>query len=110
MKNNIQLTEKAKNYLLNSCINANKPAIKLQVTGGGCAGFSYEYSYEDEIDPSDEIVPLNDNYNFVLDKYSLLYVLGTIVDYEEKLGSSSLVIKNPNETASCGCGKSFSVG
>jgi iron-sulfur cluster insertion protein len=109
MKNVIKITEKAKNYLLNSCISAQKPAIKLQVKGGGCAGFSYEYTYEDTIDSFDEHIQLDDQHTFVLDSMSLMYVLGTVVDYEEKLGSSSLVIKNPNEVSSCGCGKSFSV-
>jgi iron-sulfur cluster insertion protein len=110
MKNPIELTEKAKKYLLDSCVSANKSAIKLQVKGGGCAGFSYQYSFEDTVNEFDEIINLDEQHKFVLDSLSLMYVLGTVVDYEEKLGSSSLVIKNPNESSSCGCGKSFSVG
>jgi iron-sulfur cluster insertion protein len=110
MKNPIEITEKAKKYLLNSCMSAQKSAIKLQVKGGGCAGFSYEYSYEDKVNEFDEIIELDREHKFVLDSLSLMYVLGTIVDYEEKLGSSALVIKNPNESSSCGCGKSFSIG
>ena len=88
MKNPIELTERAKNYLLNSCISAQKSAIKLQVKGGGCAGFSYEYTFEEVVNDFDEIVHLDDKHSFVLDSLSLMYVLGTIVDYEYLGGDS----------------------
>ena len=58
----------------------------------------------------DSIVPLDESHELIVDDTSLIYVIGTEIDYEQKLGSSSLVIKNPNESSSCGCGKSFSVG
>jgi len=106
----VTLTSNAKKYLLNSCITADKPGIKIQVKGGGCAGFSYEYSFLDEaIKPFDGVVDLSDDKKLVVDGMSLMYVIGTVLDYEQKLGSSALVFKNPNEVSSCGCGKSFSV-
>ena len=106
----VSVTETAKNYLLDSCITANKPGIKIQVKGGGCAGFSYEYNFLDEdIKPFDGVIDLNDDKKLVVDGMSLMYVIGTVLDYEQKLGSSTLVFKNPNEVSSCGCGKSFSV-
>jgi len=107
--NVITLTDSAKNYLLNACKSENKNAIRLEVVGGGCAGFSYNYSFEENKDPLDISVPLDELHEFVLDNTSLMYVIGTVLDYEHKLGSSSLVIKNPNEVSSCGCGKSFSI-
>lgn len=106
----VSVTETAKNYLLDSCITANKPGIKIQVKGGGCAGFSYEYNFLDEdIKPFDGVIDLNNDKKLVVDGMSLMYVIGTVLDYEQKLGSSTLVFKNPNEVSSCGCGKSFSV-
>lgn len=105
----ITLTESAKSYLLNACKSENKPAIRLEVVGGGCAGFSYNYDFSEKVEPLDVKVPLDESHSFVLDNLSLMYVIGTVIDYEHKLGSSSLVIKNPKEVSSCGCGKSFSV-
>lgn len=110
MNQPVSVTETARNYLIDSCITANKPGIKIQVKGGGCAGFSYEYNFLDEaIKPFDGVVDLNDQKKLVVDGMSLMYVIGTVLDYEQKLGSSALVFKNPNEVSSCGCGKSFSV-
>jgi len=72
--------------------------------------FSYEYNFLDEdIKPFDGVINLNDDKKLVVDGMSLMYVIGTVLDYEQKLGSSTLVFKNPNEVSSCGCGKSFSV-
>ena len=106
----VTLTSNARKYLLDSCLSADKPGIKIQVKGGGCAGFSYEYNFLDEaIKPFDGVVDLNDDKKLVVDGMSLMYVIGTVLDYEQKLGSSALVFKNPNEASSCGCGKSFSV-
>ena len=110
MNQPVSVTETARNYLIDSCITANKPGIKIQVKGGGCAGFSYEYNFLNEaIKPFDGVVDLNDDKKLVVDGMSLMYVIGTVLDYEQKLGSSALVFKNPNEASSCGCGKSFSV-
>ena len=110
MNQPVSVTETARNYLIDSCITANKPGIKIQVKGGGCAGFSYEYNFLDEaIKPFDGVVDLSDDKKLVVDGMSLMYVIGTVLDYEQKLGSSALVFKNPNEVSSCGCWKSFSV-
>lgn len=106
----ITLTNSASNYLINACKRAAKPSIMLSVKGGGCAGFSYEYQYTDaDPAPEDTVIPLDEQYSFIVDGISLMYVIGTVLDYEEKLGQSALVLKNPNEVSSCGCGKSFAV-
>ena len=108
----VSITESAKNYLINQCLDNNKQMIKLQVKGGGCAGLSYDFDFvqQDQIMVDDEVVDLNETTKLALDGMSLLYILGTTIDYEQKLGSSKLVLINPNESSSCGCGKSFSVG
>lgn len=105
----IVLTEGARRYLLNQCVSADQPAVKLQVNGGGCAGFSYEYKFEGATGPADFEIPLDDDHVFVLDGLSAIYVAGTTLDYVSELGGSALKLSNPNEKASCGCGKSFSI-
>lgn len=106
----ITLTDSASSYLLNACKRAAKPSIQLSVKGGGCAGFSYEYDYIDsDPKPDDIVVPLDETHSFIVDGMSLMFVIGTTLDYEEKLGQSALVLKNPNEASSCGCGKSFAI-
>lgn len=109
--NAIEITPRAKEYLISVCKKQEQNAVKLVVKGGGCAGFSYEYEYanQDSIEPDDIVIELDDQYQFVVDGISLMYVLGTVLDFEETLGGSYLAIKNPNESSSCGCGKSFSI-
>lgn len=108
--NVVNVTNSAANYLINTCKRAGKPGIKLQVKGGGCAGFSYEYTLLDSKEENnDEVIPLDEKYYFVVDSLSVMYVIGTTLDYVEQIGQSSLVLKNPNEVSSCGCGKSFAV-
>ena len=110
MKKLVTITEKAKKYLLDACSSENSSSIRLEVIGGGCAGFSYKWEVSNKKDPLDSIVSLDESHELIVDDMSLIYVIGTEIDYEQKLGSSSLVIRNPNETSSCGCGKSFSIG
>jgi iron-sulfur cluster assembly protein len=105
----ISVTESAKKYLLEQCENNNQTAIKLSVKGGGCAGFSYEYSFAAAAEPNDFVIDLDQTHQFILDSASILFVIGTELDYVTELGGSSLKLNNPNQTASCGCGKSFSV-
>lgn len=105
----ISVTETAKQYLLEQCKNNNRRAIKLSVKGGGCAGFSYEYEFADTAEPNDFVIELDQTHQFILDSASILFVIGTELDYVTELGGSSLKLNNPNQTASCGCGKSFSV-
>jgi iron-sulfur cluster assembly accessory protein len=109
MKNLVNITEPAKKYLLDACFSEKSKGIRLEVIGGGCAGFSYKWELSEHKDPLDSIVSLDGDHSLIIDDMSLMYVIGTEIDYEQKLGSSSLVIRNPNETSSCGCGKSFSV-
>lgn len=107
----VSITESAKNYLINQCVSNNQTFIKLEVKGGGCAGLSYDFDFVklEQIHDDDEVLELDNNIQLVVDGMSLLYILGTTIDYEQKLGSSKLVLVNPNESSSCGCGKSFSV-
>lgn len=107
----ISITDSAKNQIKTLCETNNKWAIKLSVKGGGCAGFTYDWSFldnENEIESNDEIINI-DSKNFVIDGTSLMYVLGTRLDYKNEIFGSSFVFENPNAVSSCGCGTSFAI-
>jgi iron-sulfur cluster assembly accessory protein len=79
--------------------------LRLQVIPGGCSGFEYSMSLSPPED-GDEIVEA-DGAKVIVDRFSIPYLLGAQVDYEDSFQGAGFVIKNPNATASCGCGKSF---
>lgn len=87
-----------------------QPAARLRitVTGGGCSGFQYEMALDDAVHDDDQIFEQGDA-AVIVDTMSLDYMTGSIVDYVETLGSAAFEIRNPNTTASCGCGNSFAV-
>ena len=82
-------------------------ALRLRVVGGGCAGFSYDL-YFDEIAEVDRQVELN-GVKVVVDEMSLMYLVGTEIDYVEGLQGAGFKFNNPNVKSTCGCGSSFSV-
>ena len=105
----ISLTETAIHQLNDLCQSNNKWAVKLSVKGGGCAGFSYDWSFLDtaeDIEKDDEIIDIG-SHKFVVDGISLMFVLGTRLDYKKEIFGSSFVFENPNAKSSCGCGTSF---
>tara|TARA_B100000683_G_scaffold269753_1_gene307322 strand:- start:2169 stop:2492 length:324 start_codon:yes stop_codon:yes gene_type:complete len=101
----VNLTEQAKQHMATMLKEHNKPAIRLGLKGGGCAGFKYEWSLEDEIKKDDEQIKI-DNGLFVVDPASVMYLLGTTIDYKKEVFGSYFDIKSPNATSSCGCGES----
>lgn len=105
----IKLTDSAKKYIDNQLSEHGRRYVKLSVKGGGCAGFSYDYSFCDDKDALDFEVSINEGHGFLIDGMSFMYVAGTELDYVSDIAGSSLKISNPNETSSCGCGKSFAV-
>ena len=105
MTNVVFLTETAKEHMSKMLEENNKPAIKLALQGGGCAGFKYDWSLEDEAVTGDEVIEL-DNGKFIIDSMSVMYLLGSTVDYKKELFGSYFDIKNPASTSSCGCGES----
>ena len=86
-----------------------KPAmLRLAVEGGGCSGFQYRFGLADGID-SDDIIVETDGVKLLVDAVSLDLVRGAQVDFVESLGGAAFRVDNPNATAGCGCGSSFSV-
>ncbi|PIE40908.1 MAG: iron-sulfur cluster insertion protein ErpA [Gammaproteobacteria bacterium] len=82
--------------------------LRVYITGGGCAGFSYGFSFDEDLKEGDTIVEKN-GVIMAVDHLSIQYLAGSEVDYTEGLQGSRFVINNPNADTTCGCGSSFSV-
>ncbi len=82
--------------------------LRLYITGGGCSGFSYGFSFEEEKREDDTIIE-NDSVVLLVDALSIQYLMGSQVDYLENLQGSRFVVNNPNAVTTCGCGSSFSI-
>ena len=85
------------------------PGLKLRVfvTGGGCSGFQYGFTF-DEVQNEDDSVMEKDGVKLLIDPMSYQNLSGAEIDYSEGLEGAQFVIKNPNATSTCGCGSSFS--
>ncbi|MBL8429344.1 MAG: iron-sulfur cluster insertion protein ErpA [Dechloromonas sp.] len=85
------------------------PGLKLRVfvTGGGCSGFQYGFTFDEEVNEDDTTMEKN-GVTLLIDPMSYQYLVGAEIDYSEGLEGSQFVIRNPNATSTCGCGSSFS--
>jgi iron-sulfur cluster insertion protein len=85
------------------------PELKLRVfvSGGGCSGFQYGFTF-DEVKNEDDTVMEKNGVTLLIDPMSYQYLVGAEIDYSEGLEGAQFVIKNPNATSTCGCGSSFS--
>jgi iron-sulfur cluster assembly protein len=103
------ITESAKRQIDCLCEENNCYAISLNLKGGGCAGFEYDWGIvatEQDLEPGDEVVDTDGAGKFVVGKHSLMFLIGTEVDYVRSLVGSNFEIRNPNAKSSCGCGVS----
>lgn len=103
------LTESAKLQIDKLCEDNNCYAISLNLKGGGCAGFEYDWNIivdAKTIDSNDEIIETGGNGRLVIGSYSVMYLVGTELDYVKALTGSNFEIRNPNTKSSCGCGVS----
>ena len=82
--------------------------LRVFVQGGGCSGFQYGFSFDENVNDGDHEIEKN-GVTMVVDPMSYEYLAGAEVDYKESLEGSMFVINNPNATSTCGCGSSFSV-
>jgi iron-sulfur cluster assembly accessory protein len=83
-------------------------ALRVSVSGGGCSGFQYGFDLDQSVEP-DDLVLARDGAIVRVDPISLDYMRGSVIDYVDDLMGQSFQVKNPNATASCGCGTSFSI-
>ena len=82
--------------------------LRVFITGGGCSGFSYGFTFDDEVAEDDAVIE-RDGVTMLVDAMSYPYLDGAEIDYKEDLEGSRFVIRNPNASTTCGCGSSFSV-
>ncbi len=82
--------------------------LRVFITGGGCSGFQYGFTFDENITEGDSVVE-NEGVKLLIDPMSFQYLVGAEIDYSEGLEGAQFVIRNPNATTTCGCGSSFSV-
>lgn len=107
----VEITDAAKTRIIDLLIDENNPKLFLRtfVQGGGCSGFQYGFTFDEDLNEDDFEFSLNDQYKFVVDSMSMTYMQGAVIDFQDDLSGSQFVIKNPNAESTCGCGSSFSI-
>lgn len=103
------LTDTAKAQIDQLCTENSCYAVSLNLKGGGCAGFEYEWDTvisEADLQSGDEIVETGTGGRFVIGGHSVMFLIGTEIDYVRSLVGSNFEIRNPNAQSSCGCGVS----
>ena len=108
MKNKIEITEIAQNYIANLIKEDKSNYFRITVLGGGCAGFQYKFDF-DNIKNDEDILFKTNKISVLIDKISLGLINGSRIDYVNELIGSSFKVTNPKASSSCGCGTSFSI-
>ena len=106
----ITLTDKAANKVKALISEEGNPGLRLRVfvTGGGCSGFQYGFSFDETMNEDDSVIS-NNGAEMLVDPLSYQYLVGSRVDYTEGLEGSRFSVENPLATTTCGCGMSFSI-
>jgi len=107
----ISVTERAKNQIANLREqegHGTQHNIRVSVKGGGCSGLMYDLQFDDKTAPNDQIFE-DSGIKIMVDKKSLLYLIGTTLDFSDGLNGKGFQFINPNASRTCGCGESFSV-
>ena len=106
----IKITDSAKEKIKDILYEEGNPNLSLRtfVQGGGCSGFSYGFTLDEDQNEDDFTLPL-DEFKILIDAMSMQYLQGAEIDYKEELMGSSFTVKNPNAVNTCGCGSSFGV-
>jgi iron-sulfur cluster insertion protein len=102
----LTITEQAQAKIADILAEENKPNLKVRafVQGGGCSGFQYGFTLDEEHNEDDFEV-----HGVLVDSMSMQYLAGATIDFKDDIHGSSFVINNPNAQTTCGCGSSFSV-
>jgi iron-sulfur cluster insertion protein len=102
-------TDSAANKVKELIVEEGNPQLKLRVfvTGGGCSGFQYGFTFDETTNEDDTVMEKN-GVTLLIDSMSFQYLVGAEIDYSEGLQGAQFVIKNPNAVSTCGCGSSFS--
>ena len=104
----LALTESAAAQIAAITKAQGRPFLRVAVNGGGCSGFSYAFDFADAVNDDDTLIERGDA-KVVVDEASIPFLDGSELDYVDELIGASFKVRNPNATAACGCGTSFSV-
>ena len=106
----VTLTERAAERVQEIMTKADKPyaGLRVGVKNGGCAGQEYVFEYAEAANPLDEVVE-DRGVTILIDPAAILFLIGTVIDYETSRLSSKFVFNNPNQTDACGCGESVTI-
>ena len=106
----IQITDACVAKVADLILEENNSNLKLRVfvQGGGCSGFQYGFTFDENQNEDDFLIEKN-NVSVMIDSMSYQYLLGSVIDYREELYGSQFIIQNPNAQSTCGCGSSFSI-
>jgi iron-sulfur cluster assembly protein len=104
----VTLTDAAAQQVKSILSERGKGYLRVGVKNGGCAGMEYIMDYVQEVEKFDEVVEDN-GVTIVVDAKAVLFILGSVVDYEVDILSSKFTFKNPNQTDACGCGESVTI-
>lgn len=110
MDNYIDITESAVKRLSTLLKDEEDKNTKLRIyiTGGGCSGFQYGFTF-DSNKSDDDLIIEKESVSIIVDPMSMQYLIGSVLDFTEGLEGSRFVIKNPNAKTACGCGSSFGI-
>ena len=103
MEKKLEFTDRAKNQIKKITKSEEKKYFRITVQGGGCSGYKYNFSFDNNLEKDDILFDLT-----IIDKASLEIISGSTVDFKKEMIGESFTINNPKATSSCGCGLSFS--
>ena len=106
----IQFSDRAAQKVRDLLTAEGDESLKLRVfvTGGGCSGFSYGFTFDNAMEEDDSCIEQR-GISVLVDSLSYQYLVGSEIDYKEDLQGSQFVVTNPNASATCGCGNSFAI-
>lgn len=106
----VLFTDAAATKVRELLVEEGNPALKLRVfvSGGGCSGFKYGFTFDEKVADDDARI-VNGDVTLLVDPMSMQYLGGAEIDYRDDASGAQFVIRNPNASTSCGCGNSFSV-
>ena len=105
----VNITKKAINKA-KELLNKDQKSIglRIEIQKGGCSGMTYNVVYSNKINDQDEVIE-REGVNFIIDPSAVLFLIGSTMDWKEDKFKSGFIFHNPNETARCGCGESFTI-
>ena len=83
--------------------------LRISITGGGCSGFKYNFSFDESVYPDDTVIDTEMGSKILVDAMSGMYLVNAIIDFKDSAAGEEFIIRNPQAKTTCGCGSSFSI-